>query len=135
MANYFDIGIADAPFVAGEDLTQKQWHFVTVGSVYGEVKAANGASNPAPLGILQNSPSVGMEATVRIYGFSKLVCDGASLNPGKWLFCASDGQGEGVATQGGSAISARYLDQAATGSLIARVHLFGFTACAFGAAS
>lgn len=138
MANYRDVGIADAPFIAGEDLTQKTWFVVRPGSIVSEVRLGTGGCNPAPLGIVTNSPSTGQEASVRIMGFSKAVCRAAaaSLNYGSWLVCASDGVLEPMATAGGSAVMARYFDTAViTGSVIAQVQLLGFSSCAFGAAS
>lgn len=140
MANYRSLGIADAPFIAGEDLTQKTWFVVSPGSVVGEVKLGNGVSGPAPLGVLTNSPSTGQEAEVTVLGFVKAVCratTSASLNYGKWLYCASDGIFEPVATQGGSAVTARYMDSGnvTSGSVISQVLLTGFTACAMATAS
>lgn len=134
MANYRDIGVSDAPFKAGVDLTGKQYYFVAPGSIAGEVIVAVGPSgNPWPLGIVQNSPSSGQEAQVRVLGYSKLVCEANTCLPawGRWLACASDGQGEPLATEGtlahnGSPIMARYMDSGtiASGSAIAQVYLF-----------
>src|SRR3990167_8376696 len=73
MANYRDLGIADATFKADVDISGSQWYVVMPASVAGGVQRATGASNPGPLGILQNSPSLGQEATVRMMGFSKAI--------------------------------------------------------------
>ena len=133
MANYRDIGVSDAPFKAGVDLTQKAYYFVAPGSVAGEVIVAVGPSgNPWPVGILQNSPSSGQEAQVRVLGFSKAVVEAnaCSLRWGAWLNCASDGQAEphataaeGVTAHGGSPTVARYMDSGtvSSGSAIAQV--------------
>ena len=149
MANYRDIGISDAPFKAGVDLTGKQYYFVAPGSIAGEVIVAVGPSgNPWPIGILQNAPSSGQEAQVRVLGFSKLVCEVTTCLPawGRWLACASDGQGEvhvtapeGVTAHGGSHIAARFMDSGtiSTGSAIAQVYLYSKVegVCGFMAAS
>lgn len=140
MANYRDIGIADAPFVAGVDFsTCGLWQAVAPGSVAGEVILAVGPSgNPWPMGVLQNSPCSGQEATVRVLGFTKMKCraNACGLTWGRWLICASDGVGEPLLTEalsaayahGGSPVFARYMDSgtvaAAGGSVIAQVMLY-----------
>ena len=122
MANYRDVGISDAPFKAGVDLTQKQYYWVAPGSVAGEVIVAVGPSgNPWPLGILQNSPSSGQEAQVRVFGFSKSATRATNLCSvawGRFLLCGSDGFSEsreteavsGASAHTGSAVVARYMD-------------------------
>lgn len=139
MANYRDLGIADAAFTADIDLTGKQYYFVMPASTAGNVTTATGTSNPGPIGILQNSPSLGQEAAVRVFGFSKLVCEIATcnLNWARWLVCASDGQGEPLATNGGSNVSARYMDATVTsGSVKAQVLISAWTtACGAAAGS
>lgn len=136
MANYRDLGIADAAFTAVGDLTSKQYYFVMPGSVAGEVKLANGTSGMAPIGILQNAPSAGQEAQVRVLGFSKLVVQvstGASLLYGNFVVCASTGQGEGGASTN---FAARLLDSAlTTGSAVKQVLLLGGYSASLGSAS
>ncbi len=147
MANYRDLGISDAPFKAGVDLTGKQYYFVAPGSVAGEVIVAVGPSgNPWPLGILQNGPSSGQEAQVRVYGFSKLQCAAGTCATawGRWLVCASDGKGQVLETEstlahGGSPVAARYMDSGtlSSGCSIAQVLIFSKIegVCGFMAAS
>lgn len=72
MAIYHGIDGADVPFTAATNLSGFQYHFVTAGSVNGEVILANGASNPTAIGVLQNSPSATEEAAVRLFGPSKV---------------------------------------------------------------
>src|SRR3990167_2113171 len=134
MANY-RTGI-DVPFIAGVDLTAKQYYWVAPGSIAGEVIVAVGPSgNPWPIGLLQNTPSSGQEATVRVSGFSKAVVEANACSHrwGAWLVCASDGQtepaataAEGVTAHGGSPIAARYMDSGtvSSGSAIAQVQIF-----------
>ena len=136
MANYRDIAISDAPFKAGVDLTGKQYYFVSPGSIAGEVIVSVGPSgNPWPLGILQNAPSSGQEAQVRVLGFSKLVCEAntCSLAWGRWIQVASDGQGEPLATEATaiaatSAVMARYMDSGtlSSGCQISQVFIHSF---------
>ena len=145
MANYRDIGIADATFIAGVDFSTSQYQFVRCGSVAGEVVLANGngASGNGPIGVIQNNPCPGQEARVRILGFTKLVCEMTStcnLLWGRWIVSGSDGQGEPLATEGGSPAFARYMDTTASlvtsGSVVAQVLLTGFAAaCATGSAT
>ena len=130
MANYRDMGIADVSFLADVDLTQKQYYFVMPASTAGNVTTSTGACNPAPLGVLQNSPSLGQEATVRILGFTKLVCEVSTCNLvwRRFIFCASDGQGEAIAVAG-SLCNGRFMQADVTsGSLIAQVQLFDSSA-------
>ena len=143
MANYRDIAITDAPFKAGVDLTGKQYYFVGPGSIAGEVIVSVGPSgNPWPLGIVQNSPSSGQEAQVRVHGFSKLSCEAnaCSLAWGRWIVCASDGQGEPTATEMISGqtqtcpLMARYMDSGtlSSGSQYSQVFLQPFPATTCG---
>ena len=132
MAKYHDMGIADISFLADADLTSKQYHFVTVASTGGYVKTATGASNPTVLGVLQNSPSAGQEARVRIVGFSKIVGENGACNltVGTFVTCASDGQAETMTPSGCPAIG-RWMGPtyATAGSIFGEVLLFGFSAC------
>src|SRR3990167_4948758 len=113
MANYRDIGISDVTFIADVDLSLKAYYFVQCASTAGNVGIATGTCNPVPLGILQNSPSLGQEAQVRVLGFSKLVCevDGSGCNFGwrNFVFCASDGQGQAACITG-SPVNAWFMD-------------------------
>ena len=137
MAKYHDTGIADVSFTADADLTAKQYYFVTVASTAGNVKVADGASNGTPLGVLQNSPSAGEAARVRVLGFTKLVVENGTctLAFGRFGFCASDGQGEMV-TVATSPINFRYLGAnltAAGCSIGEALLLTGFGACGLAA--
>ena len=139
MATARNLGIADAPFIAGQDFsTCGQYRFVSAGSVVGEVRLATGTCNPVPIGVIQNSPSTGQEATVRVLGYTKLNCEvdgsGSNLAWRNFVYCASDGQGQGACITG-SPVNAMYVDTGVTsGSVIAQVYLFPFTA-SFAAAS
>lgn len=133
MANYRDMGIADVTFIADVDLTQKQYYFVAAASTAGNVGVATGTCNPVPLGVLQNSPSLGQEAQVRFLGFTKLSCEvdlsGCNLAWRNFVYCASDGQGQGASVTG-SPVNAIYMDTTGltTGSAMKQVYLFPMTA-------
>src|SRR3990167_4835248 len=146
MANYRDLGIADATFKADVDISGSQWYVVMPASVAGGVQRATGASNPGPLGILQNSPSLGQEATVRMMGFSKAIvaANACTARWGAYLVVASTGKLEPLSTEstnnGGCAIFARFVDTvsiAANASNYAQVFIlpapvsgsFGQAAC------
>ena len=137
MAVYHDIPGVDVSFVAATDLTGLQYHFVKPGSVLGEVVVANGASNPAPFGILQNAPSPTQEARVRLLGPSKLFClTGATcgIAYGRFVTVNASGQGIPIATEAGSPILARNIGDtmAVSASQFIEVFYFGagLNACA-----
>jgi len=116
MANYNDIGVADVGFLAATNLSLMQYYFVIPGSVAGEVASATGASNPTPFGILQNAPSAGQEARVRVFGFSKLFCKTTStcgIAYGRYITSNACGQGIAQETESGSIVLARNFDTAA----------------------
>ena len=135
MATARNIGIADIAFTADADLTLGQYHAVTVASTVGNVKLATGACNPTPLGVLQNSPSAGQEAQVRMLGPSKLFVvtgSGSQLQFGKYATINACGQGIPVSTDPGSPIFARNIGAtvAVSASQYAEVFVYGgFSAC------
>lgn len=129
----------DATFIAGRDFSSCQYQFVSAGSVAGEVVLGTGTCNPVPLGVIQNSPCTGQEARVRVFGFTKLVCDvdgsGCNLNWRNFIMCASNGHGQAASTVG-SPVNAIYMDSSVTsGSVIAQVYLLPMTTCFAGATS
>ena len=136
MAHYTQL-VPDVSFLADVDLTTHQYKFVTVASTVGNVKLATGASNPAPVGILQNSPSLGQEARVRVFGESVVAASGnlggCQLAYGRYGMVASNGLFQSLSTESGCTVAGRWLDAAttgATGSVFGRVYLYpaGFTA-------
>lgn len=78
-------------FVAGGNLSTKQYHFVKL-SAANTVVICSGATD-IPIGILQNNPESGAEATVMMLGTSKLVSD-AALSVGALIGTSADGQGD-----------------------------------------
>ena len=82
----------DETFEADSDLSAYQYHAVMTGSAAKLVKLATGGSGPVPLGILQNDPDVGEEATVRIMGITKAWASvGTAITYGDFLTSASHG--------------------------------------------
>ena len=132
MAKWHDAGTVDIGFTADVDLTTKQYLFVTPASTQGNVKVATGASNPTVLGVLQNSPSAGQEARVRVLGFSKVIGENGTCNltVGRFGTSGSDGQFESLQLSGCPAV-ARWMGPtyATAGSIFGEVLLFGFSAC------
>jgi hypothetical protein len=128
MAKYHDLNISDTSFLADADLTAKQYYFVMAASTDGYVKLATGASNPTPLGILQNSPSAGQEARVRLLGPSKVIGENGTCNLkfGKIGYVASDGQFEIAASLSGP-FNARWIGNSYTtaGSIVGEAFFYG----------
>jgi hypothetical protein len=130
MAHFLELGISDAPFLADVDLTTCQYRFVMPASTAYYVTGATGASNPAPLGVLQNSPSQGQEARVRVLGFSKVVAvapSGCGLAYGRYFSTSTVGQAVPTASETGMPIYGRWLDSnlAVSSSMIGMVLLSG----------
>lgn len=78
-----------ATFVAGADLSTKQYTFVKLNSS-GEVIAAAAATD-IPIGVLQNNPASGAEASVTIVGGTKIVA-GAAIGEGGLVGTSSTGK-------------------------------------------
>lgn len=133
MAKYRVRGADGAyPFTADVDLTTAQYKFVTPASLVDRVKLGTGASNPGPLGVLQNSPSAGEGAKVMVDGFTKLKGRAATCNLvyGRPFVCASDGFAEAPATTNGSPVKGIWMgDTISSGSGIGQAFLFPSTTC------
>lgn len=106
MAIKADIGISPlGGLVAGEDLTGYQYRFVELQSDQANFsvwKADSASATYAPLGILQNAPSTNEEASVMVFGTSKLIVGhaGGATSPGSML--TRDTSGRGYLTTTGS---------------------------------
>ena len=110
-ANFTAGAAIDEIFTAAESLTGKRYYSVAPGSIAGEVIAATGASNPAPIGVLQNAPGAATKAYVRIFGVTKLTgcaatCD---IRNGRFIRSSSVGAAEVPASAGGGVIQGRWL--------------------------
>ena len=99
MARYFSAGIAAVPFLADEDMSVRwQYRLVMAASTVGYVQKFDildtAASPRVPLGVLQNDPSAGQEASVKMIGFTKVVgqVSGCELRNGAILIASNGGQ-------------------------------------------
>ena len=78
---------------AAADLSSKQYHFVVLASAT-TVNVATAITN-APIGILQNNPTSGQQAIVRISGLSKVVADG-TLAAANFIGTSADAQADAI---------------------------------------
>ena len=90
---YESPGIDIGTFTAAADLSGKQYHFVVMASAT-TVNVATAITN-APIGILQNTPTSGQAAEVRILGVSKVVADG-TLAAGNFIGTSADAQADAI---------------------------------------
>ena len=75
---------------AGEDLSAKQFYFVTLSS--GSVVACSAATD-IPVGVLQNAPESGKAAEVCVLGPTKVSADG-TISEGALIGTSADGQAD-----------------------------------------
>jgi hypothetical protein len=95
--------------IAGEDMTAKQFFIVQL-AADGDIEVAEGATDLI-VGVLQNAPDSGEQATYRFLGTTK-VSAGGVINVGDWV--TTDSAGEAVATTtDGNITIGRYLGAAA----------------------
>jgi len=140
MATKRHIGVADVTYKADVDLTGVQYYFVTAASTAGNVKVATGASNPAPLGVLQNSPSLGQEARLSMLGPTKVFAVTPStcgIAQGRYVTVNASGQAIPLATESGSPIVGRNIGNVnapVSASRFIEIFFFGpLSACAVSA--
>ena len=84
------------------DLSSAQYRYVVASSTkdFG-VKLPSTANNQRPVGILQNDPISGGEATVQIDGISKLAFKGSTLSRGDFFTMTTGGLGTAPSTEFG----------------------------------
>lgn len=79
----------DEMFTADEDLSSAQYLFVQPASTVGYVKLCACVSNPYPFGVLQNAPTYGQPARVRVFGRTTMAgspnTTGCDLKYGRWI--------------------------------------------------
>lgn len=83
-------GFSIGHLLADVDMNSHQWKFVTTASIAGKFKLGTGASNPVPLGVLQDDPRSGEPGQIRILGTAKVAASGA-ITYGAHVLCASNG--------------------------------------------
>jgi hypothetical protein len=90
MAYEFSNYAVKATFVAGEDLSTKQYHFVKLEPSTGDVILVAAATD-RPLGVLQNNPTDQQEAEVLMVGGTK-IAGGGTAAVGTPLFANATGK-------------------------------------------
>ena len=125
MATQYGPGASDISLPAAEDLSSSQYHFVKV-NTSGTVRLLDSA-NETPDGVLQNDPESGEEATVRLFGPTKLVAN-AALDEGAFVraeYASATDAGKAataMATQG--VVLGKVLEAASAEDDLALVNLF-----------
>jgi len=136
MTKQFDDGILPVTFRADTDLSSYQYYCVTPASTEGYVKLATGASNPAPIGILQDNDgaSAGLPVSVKCFGFSKAVVAAATsantacdIDAGHYLQATASGWLAYVG--GGGAHNARAMEYLDSGCATINVFFHGLAGC------
>ena len=113
----------DETFKASEDMDSYTYHAVKTGSVAEEVTLSAAEKGPVPIGVLQNNPRQGAEATVRVKGRTQVWASvGTAITVGDFLSCGSIGHLEIAA---GSVAQAIALEALASGSAVIEVLWFG----------
>ena len=90
---YESPGIDIGTLTAAADLSSNQYYFVKLASAT-TVNVCT-AITDLPIGILQNTPTSGQAADVRIFGISKASADG-TLTAGRWIGTSADSQAAGI---------------------------------------
>lgn len=122
MAYDFNANAIRTTFVAGADLSDKQFHFVEVDNATGKVTAVDGATD-RPVGVLQNTPKDGEAADVLIAGGSK-VAAGGTASPGQPVFSNASAVAVtlGIGTTGSAAfVVGTFIEPAAAGAITTAV--------------
>lgn len=81
--------------VAGEDLSDNQYHFVKLDPSNPEEVIKVTAITDEPCGVQQGDAGVGEEVEIVVYGITKLVADGA-ISYGDELGTSADGEGDTI---------------------------------------
>ena len=87
----YQIPVLDITLEAAADLSAKQFHFVKV-SAANKVDVCT-AITDAPIGVLQNKPTSGQAANIRVLGISKLSAN-AAISAGAILGSSTDSQAQ-----------------------------------------
>ena len=139
MGSKYRDGLSSQTAYCDEDLSSAVCHCCAAASAADWMGLANGASNPAPMGILQDGDVKGQLCRWKPQGYSFAIvaaCDvsgnACEIKLGTYLRTGSDGHL--YATGGGDAImNARSYDTLSTGSGILNVFFFGAAGCAMAA--
>ncbi len=127
MAYYSGFGI-DIPFSASGDLNSYQYCFVKCASTNWRVDVATGACLPVAIGVLQNDPQSGQEASVRVAGITKVYCDaGGAITYGQLVTAGSNGKLQTTATGGSAGIMGIALEADSSGCGCISMYLWPVT--------
>lgn len=118
MARYsgfaFDYPMSACGDLSGSGAGGGQYLFVMQSSTAKRVMKATGGSNPAPIGVLQNSPRSGEEATVRVLGSTQVYADGdTAIGYGDYV---SSGSGGMAVVNAGSSVAGIAMEALTSGT-------------------
>jgi len=130
MAKTFNDGILPVSFWAESDYSAKQYYVAAMSACPGYATLAGGASDPYPLGIIQEGDSASMAVSIKVLGFTRAVVDSRDsvgnacpVIPGTLLTCGSESKLM-VAGASGPAF-AKSMGALSTGSAILNVLFYG----------
>lgn len=97
MVRVYNVGLHNVGMIAGEDLSSYQYHLVESGGSTNEgycYLADSGSTTYGPIGVLQNAPESGEEATVCMFGPTKVEAPapGTQIGIGNFVTCNGSGQ-------------------------------------------
>lgn len=104
----------DIGLIAGADLSAKQFYFVKIDTSTGNVILTATAGEKA-IGVLQNAPTSGQAALVRVFGVSKVKVGAAFSAPGSLVATTTSGTATPATT--GTFPIGQLLPTAASGDL------------------
>ena len=106
-------------FVAGSDLSAKQFYIVKLGTgaTYGNDVVLSSAATDVHVGVLQNTPAAGEAATVQFLGTTKVVA-GAAIARGAYVSADASGKAASNTTDKENAIGMALEAAAADGDII-----------------
>jgi hypothetical protein len=108
---------------AGADLTAKQFYFVEL-DTDGTVDVPSAAGQRV-YGILQNKPNTGEEASILVFGVSKVHMSGA-INEGEFVSTAADGRGRASTAQASGTAHTDTGDAGTSTDPLLGAHIHGF---------
>jgi hypothetical protein len=140
MAKTFNDGILPVSFYADESLSAYQYHAVKSASTADYVKRADGASNPGPIGVIQDNDAgdVADAVSIKPFGFTKAVVSGCDVNDnacdvkmGTLLTVGAGTYAGRFYVSGSDALAcARAHDAISSGCGIINIFFFGWSVCA-----
>ena len=125
--SYYTDGVELGTLSASGDQNDNQYKFVKAATTEGMFLLADGASGPAPLGVLQNDPKSGDVGRIKVLsggGVTQLWVDAATaIAFNDYITCGSDGRGVVAETAGSNNHFGIALQAVASGSALIPVLL------------